>query len=298
MANSREYLMIWDSTMANPNGDMLNDDQPRHDNKTGKLEVSDVRIKRFIRDELQAKGHKILVQTVINPENGKVLSCANLIQNIATEKKLKATEIPKHLLANYIDVRLFGAVITKPKYDITGALQVTWSRSVHKADIKFMQGNAAYASADSNAATGSKEQASIWSKYITPYALFKTYAVFNSEVAKKQDVEVTDDDLKAFVNAFIYGLINYRSTSKNQMPRLLVEVIYKKHLVDGEFNYIDVSYKCDDLDLRDISQFSFDFTRLKEYSESKKDVIEKVNLYKHNSVKLDFIPAGFHVIDI
>jgi CRISPR-associated protein Csh2 len=128
--------------------------------------------------------------------------------------------------------------------------------------------------------------------------LFKTYAVFNSEVAKKQDVEVTDDDLKAFVNAFIYGLINYRSTSKNQMPRLLVEVIYKKHLVDGEFNYIDVSYKCDDLDLRDISQFSFDFTRLKEYSESKKDVIEKVNLYKHNSVKLDFIPAGFHVIDI
>ena len=297
MANSREYLMIWDSTMANPNGDMLNDNQPRHDNKTGKLEVSDVRIKRFIRDELQAKGHKILVRTV-SGDNGKILSCANLIQNIAKEAKLKDVEIPKHLLTNYIDVRLFGAVITKPKHDITGALQVTWSRSVHKADVKFMQGNAAYASTDANAATGSKEQASIWSKYITPYALFKTYAVFNSEVAKKQDVDVTEDDLKAFVNALIYGLINYRSTSKNQMPRLLVEVVYKEHRVDGEFNYVDVSYDCDDLDLRDISQFSFDLTRLKEYYESKKDVIENVNLYKHNSVKLDSIPAGFHVIDI
>lgn len=291
MAKSREYLMMWDSTMANPNGDMLNDNQPRHDDKTGKLEVSDVRIKRFIRDELQSMGHNILVRTVTDG-NGKVLSCAKLIQDVAKAAKVKEADIPEYLLTNYIDVRLFGAVITKPKNDIMGALQVTWSRSVHQAEIKFMQGNAAYASGEGMG------QASIWSKYITPYALFKTYAVFNSEVAKRQGVDVTEDDLDAFVKAFINGLINYRSTSKNQMPRLLVEVVYKEHRVDGELNYVDVSYDCDDFDLRDISQFNFDLTKLKEYHESKRDVIEEVRLYKQKNVKLDSIPDEFKVIDI
>ena len=61
MANTREYLLVWDSTMANPNGDMLNDNKPRHDEITGQLEVSDVRIKRFVRDEWQSMGHNVLV---------------------------------------------------------------------------------------------------------------------------------------------------------------------------------------------------------------------------------------------
>jgi CRISPR-associated protein Csh2 len=194
MVKSREYLMIWDSTMAIPNGDMLNDNQPRRDERTGKLEVSDVRIKRFIRDELQATGHNILVRTVTD-NDGKVFSCSRLIQDIAKDNKVKESDIPKYLLKNYIDVRLFGAVITKPKYDITGALQVTWSRSVNKAEVKFMQGNAAYASGEG------KGQASIWGKYITPYAIFKTYAVFNSEVAKREGNFVTDEDLDAFTHA-------------------------------------------------------------------------------------------------
>lgn len=43
-----------------------------------------------------------------------------------------------------------------------------------------MQGNAAYASSEG------KSQASIWTKYISPYALFKTYAVYNNLVAKNK----------------------------------------------------------------------------------------------------------------
>ena len=71
MANSREFLLVWDSTMAIPNGDMLNENRPRQDEITGQLEVSDVRIKRFVREEWinngQQDGGKCL-EAVYAPE--------------------------------------------------------------------------------------------------------------------------------------------------------------------------------------------------------------------------------------
>ena len=49
MANTREFLLFTDCTIANPNGDMINENRPRYDEYTGKLEMSDVRIKRYFR---------------------------------------------------------------------------------------------------------------------------------------------------------------------------------------------------------------------------------------------------------
>ncbi|MBA2869042.1 CRISPR-associated protein Csh2 [Methanococcus maripaludis] len=285
MVNSREFLMVWDSTMANPNGDMLNDNKPRQDESTGQLEVSDVRIKRFIRDEWISNGKNVLVQTKTD-KNGKVMTCQGIVKERASENNLKDEEIPNYLLENYIDVRLFGAVITKPKYDITGPLQIAWSKSVHEADVKFMQGNAAYASGEG------KEQASIWSKFISPYALFKTYAVYNDKVAEKQGINVSDDDLNDFKDALINGLKNYRSTSKNQMPRLLVEVIYNNNKLDGELNYIDITYENQDLELRDISQVVINLGKLCEYALEKSESIEKIIIYKHKNVNLINVPEN------
>ncbi|SMH32739.1 type I-B CRISPR-associated protein Cas7/Csh2 [Methanohalophilus portucalensis] len=290
MANTREYLLVWDSTMANPNGDMLNDNKPRHDEITGQLEVSDVRIKRFIRDEWQSTGHNVLVRTK-KDDKGKVMSCTNLIKEVMKNADLKENDLPEYILKQYIDVRLFGAVITKPKYDITGPLQVMWSKSVNPAEIKFMQGNSAYAGGED------KSQSTIWSKYVTPYALFKTYAVYNDNVAKKQGIEVSENDLSEFTTALINGLINYRSTSKNQMPRLLAEVVYKEHRIDGELNYVDVNFDTSEDEVRDISQTTLDLQKLNEYYESKKEFIDKIVIYKHNTAKIVNLPEEFEVIN-
>lgn len=288
-AKSREFLMFWDVTLANPNGDMLDENKPRHDEQTGKLEVSDVRIKRFIRDELDAKGHKILVRTVTD-DKGKVMSCTSIIKGIMDAQKLKDTTLPAYLIKEYTDVKLFGATITKPKYDIVGPLQVMWSRSINKPEIKFVQGSAAYASSEG------KEQASIWSKYMVEYAIFRTYAVFNSEAARMQNIEVTEDDINLFISGFIDGLKNYRSTSKNQMPRMIVEVIYKNHRIDGELDYVAASYDCEDEDLRSISQVSFDFSKLNAYYEANKENIEKIKIYKHWNLELPGVPESFEVV--
>ena len=284
---SREFLLIWDSIMSNPNGDMLNENRPRQDEVTCQLEVSDVRVKRFAREEWINKGAKVLVQTV--KEKGKIQTCQKRVENIQKSANIKDDDIEKYLTDNYIDVNLFGAVITKPKRDILGPLQVAWSKSVHEAQIKFMQGNAAYASSEG------KSQASIWTKYISPYALFKTYAVYNNLVAKKQNINVEDKDIKSFIEALIDGMKHYRSTSKNQMPRLLVEVIYNNNKLDGELDYIDVIKDVEDEGLRNIDQIQIDLSKLSKYYDSKKDDIEKIVIYTHPSVKLLNIDDRFEL---
>ncbi len=277
--NSREFLLVWDSTMAIPNGDMLNENRPRQDEITGQLEVSDVRIKRFIRDEWINLGKNVLVQTV-EDEKGKIQTCQKRVETIQKSSGTKDEELITYLVENYIDVKLFGAVITKPKKDLTGPLQVTWSKSVHEAQVKFMQGNAAYASGEG------KSQASIWGKYISPYGLFKTYAVYNNLVAKRQNINIDDEDINEFINALLNGMKNYRSTSKNQMPRLLVEVVYKNNKIDGELNYIDINKNVADEELRSIEQVEIDLSKLSSYYDIKKDDIEKIVIYKHPSVTM------------
>lgn len=279
MANSREFILVWDSTMAIPNGDMLNENRPRQDEITGQLEVSDVRIKRFVREEWINTGKDVLVQAVEDTK-GTILTCQGRVASIQKENKVSDDDLVNYLVDKYIDVKLFGAVITKPKRDLTGPLQVTWSRSIHEAEVKFMQGNAAYAGGKG------KTQVSIWSKYIAPYGLFKTYAVYNNLVAKRQNIEVTDDDIKSFVDGLINGMKNYRSTSKNQMPRLLVEVVYKNNKLDGELNYIDINTSVNDQDLRSIDQVEIDLSKLSNYYNEKKEDIEKIVIYKHPSVKV------------
>ncbi|MFA5397169.1 MAG: type I-B CRISPR-associated protein Cas7/Csh2 [Methanogenium sp.] len=292
-AKSRELLMIWDSTMANPNGDMTNENRPRADTQTGQLEVSDVRIKRFIRDEWISSGLDVFVQTLMN-EKGTPMTGKQRLESVVEQMPADQNAQP-YILGRFIDARLFGivAAVKKVSFNITGPLQIMWSKSINTADsqVKFVQGNAAYASNDTAG------QTTIWSKYIAPYALFKTYCVFNSQAAVKQNINISETDIDNFIKAFINGLINYRSTSKNQMPRLLIEVIYKEHKLSGELDVADIKYDCDDDQLRAISQTHIDLSKLCQFV-AEQPAVDKVRLYVHKSVKLENVSPQFEIFSI
>lgn len=55
------------------------------------------------------------------------------------------------------------------------------------------------------------------------------------------------------------------------MPRLLVEVIYKEHRIDGELNYVDVNFDTEAEEVRDISQVTLDLEKLCKYYDCKKN---------------------------
>jgi len=286
---TREMLFVWDVTKANPNGDMLNENRPRMDETTGHLEASDVRIKRFVRDYWMSIGKRVLVRQETD-EKGNVLSAQQLIDRESKNDKLSINDkkadisFANWLFEKFIDVRLFGAVVTKPKYNITGPLQINWSRSLHEAEVTIHQGNAAYASGDN------KAQASIWTKYMTPYAAFKTNMVFNSLTANLQNIPITEDDISEFKTGLINGLKNYRSTSKNQMPRILIEIIYKQNDIDGDMEMLNYFFNKEPLALRDISEIQFDASPLKQYFNLKQNAIEKINVYIDKKVQIKNLP--------
>ena len=59
----QEILFLWDVENSNPNGDILSGNEPRCDRKTGIAEITDVRIKRTIRDEIiKSKPESIFVK--------------------------------------------------------------------------------------------------------------------------------------------------------------------------------------------------------------------------------------------
>lgn len=291
MAYTREFVLFSDCIMANQNGDMINDNRPRQDERTGKLEMSDVRIKRYIRDEWLARGEKVFVRPVKN-EEGKYIDCKGVADKVVKDEKIKDTELEQVLKSDYRDVKLFGAVITKPKFNITGPLQIMWSRSINEAEIKFAQGTSVFTSKNE------AKQGTIWSKYFTPYALFKTYMVYNDMTAKLQDIDISEDDMENFKEVLISGIKNYKSTSKNQMPRLLAEVVYNKNYIDGELDYIRVESNISDLEIRSIEEFTFDLEPLVEYYEKRKDIITSINIYKHPKVCLAGENSEFNYYDI
>lgn len=289
MAKTREFVLYSDSTMANPNGDMINDNRPRYDEGTGKLEMSDVRIKRYVREEADCRNLKVFVKPS-KDDKGKYLDCKGVAaQIVKNDLDNKEDRLEEYLKKEYVDVKLFGAVVTKPKFNITGPLQVMWSRSVHEAEIKFAQGTASFTSGEN------KAQGTVWSKYYTPYALFKTYMVYNDKTAERQDISVSEEDIDQFKDLLLSGIRNYKSTSKNQMPRVLVEVIYNKNYIDGELNYIDVTHEKEDLAIRSIDDFIFDFSNLQLFVNNHKDIVDKVNIYTHQKAKLENTD-GFEII--
>ncbi|WP_034438959.1 type I-B CRISPR-associated protein Cas7/Csh2 [Clostridium ihumii] len=293
MAKTREILFFSDAIMSNQNGDMINDNRPRTDETTGKLEMTDVRIKRYAREEAINRGIKIFVKPTTD-EKGKQMDCKKVAANIIKEElDKKKDKLEQHLKDNYYDVKLFGVVgTTDPKFNVMGPLQVMWSKSIHEAEVKFTQGTSSFSSGDN------KTQGTTWSKYYTPYALFKTYMVYNDICAKRQNINVTEEDMELFKDLLITGVRSYKSTSKNQMPRLLLEVIYNENFIDGELDYVKVNYEKSDLELRSIDEFTFDFSELNNFINIHKSNIDKVRIYMHSKVKAINIPTGVEILPL
>ena len=135
--NRSEILFLYDIAWANPNGDPADENKPRIDEETGKNIVTDVRLKRIIRDYLMNfKSKEIFVREIIYDEEGHIqdakLRAKDFVELFGDEKaeekeiitKFKSGEkiskkhieiIKKNICQNVvekaIDTRLFGATI-------------------------------------------------------------------------------------------------------------------------------------------------------------------------------------------
>jgi len=283
--NRSEIAFFYDLRDNNPNGDPLAENRPRIDEETGICFVTDVRLKRTIRDYLRdVKGYCILIDDY-EKDDGTIKMAQDRAKDFKIDGK---TKDPKNiLLENCIDARLFGCAIPlgeKVKsIQITGPVQFNYGRSVHEVEDILIQGTAAFASKK-----GAKQR-SFRQDYIIHYGLFRFYGFLNENLAKHS--KVSKNDFSAMLEAMWHGTNALSSRSKvGHMSRLLVCVTYNEpNYFIGQIDKLIKAIKADpnqhDKALRDISEFEFDITPFLKIVKDNKDKIESISMKKHPDVR-------------
>ncbi|MDR3515844.1 MAG: type I-C CRISPR-associated protein Cas7/Csd2 [Azospirillaceae bacterium] len=136
IANRYEFVLLFDVKDGNPNGDPDAGNQPRTDPETGEGLVTDVAIKRKIRNYVGLKSGNIAPNAIYVRE-GSVLQEQRKESYHGLKEGEKSSEDKARALmcANFYDVRAFGAVMSTKKFNagqVRGPVQITFARSVNR----------------------------------------------------------------------------------------------------------------------------------------------------------------------
>ena len=241
--NNSAILYLYDAKLCNPNGDPDEENRPRMDYEREINLVSDLRLKRYIRDYLLQKGYELYVQKVDNA-------------SVTSEQRISSIDdkgdIAKAAKEAFIDIRLFGATITKKNdnHSITGAVQFNWGYSLNP--VKLLE-----SSITSHFSTDAKNlQGTIGKDYRVQYSLIAFSGIVSGKRAeetglKKEDLDLMDE---AMVKAI--PLLATRSKI-GQEPRLYMRFELKdSETVKDLRNYIEIRKGEEIDDIRDIRSIS------------------------------------------
>ncbi|RCW45124.1 CRISPR-associated Csd2 family protein [Halopolyspora algeriensis] len=201
-----DMVFLFDVADGNPNGDPDFDNRPRMDEETGDGLVSDVAIKRKVRDTLPlaAQGSDTAERYGIFVEAGHALNTRLGESKTANglDKKKNLTEEDRRtarswLTERYADIRLFGAVLntgtTKDLGQIYGPVQVTNARSIdpvmpqHHAITRITQ--------TKQEDIDKGESTEMGGKWTVPYGLYRAEIYYSASRGQQTGVDSTDLDM-------------------------------------------------------------------------------------------------------
>lgn len=242
---SGELIFIKSVKDGIPNRDPLAESNARRifDESDGRISLSDVSLKRDIRDYLIAKfastaahNNHVYVQEKRTADN-KLLGRASLadeLRKLAMQADSAAEKLSyRELLTQYaIDVRAFGVTfsVSKEKFDLTGPIQLSWAHSMHPAETRYVQGTVVMPSTDvkdvgEGGEDKAKEQGTIWSTFILPFAMFMNAGVVNASIAQETGLSAEDVDL--ILEGLWRGTQHRQARGRGlQQPQFLLHVEY------------------------------------------------------------------------
>jgi len=282
--NRSEILFLYDVTDTNPNGDP-DENRPRIDEYTGINEVTDVRLKRTIRDHLLyfREDQEIFVRDREWKGEVKGKNVEGICDAKETAKKFGKTkdELHKNILEKCIDVRLFGATIPLEgvgggkgdSLTFTGPVQFNIGRSLHRVIEKHIKGTGGFAS------QAGLQQKTFRDDYVLPYSLICFYGIINENAADK--TELTEEDVKLLLDGIWNGTKNLITRSKTgQVPRLLIKINYKEKNfhIGGLRSSIKLEPKKEEEAIRSTADYNLNFSSLNDKVEKNEGKIESVDI--------------------
>lgn len=230
--NRYDFVFICDVKNGNPNGDPDAGNLPRIDPETGKGIISDVCIKRKIRNYVDlvkgcqiddpdvdegTLGYKIYVQegAVLNKRNEMAYKHYNLkpIDKALPKKAEDQRKVTQFMCDNFYDIRTFGAVMTTKKNcgQVRGPVQLCFGESVDPVAPLEMSITRMAATEEKE----DKENKTMGRKQYIPYGLYRIEGFVSAPLAERTGFSQADLDLlwEALMNMFE----NDRSASRGLM---------------------------------------------------------------------------------
>ena len=218
--NRYEFVIFFDVENGNPNGDPDAGNMPRVDSETGHGIVTDVCLKRKIRNYVElvkndAPGNKIFIKEVLNDK----LEDAYLSSGLKKDKKADKDNVitaKNFMCENYYDVRTFGAVMSTGDYPcgvVRGPVQINFAKSI---DPVVVQEITITRMAITNKKDASKGTTEMGKKSFVPYALYKAEGFISASLAQNV-TGFSDEDLELLWEAIINMYEHDRSAARGKM---------------------------------------------------------------------------------
>ena len=228
--NRYEFIMLFDVENGNPNGDPDADNMPRTDPETSIGLVTDVCLKRKIRNYVElAKegeaGYNILIKAD-RELNAKFTDAYSACGLETTKKGKNSDDVKKaqeYICENYYDVRTFGAVMSTgndPCGIVRGPVQINFAKSI---DPVFPQTVTITRQANTTKDRQEKGMPEMGKKNIVPYGLYRAEGYVSAMLAQKV-TGFSEADLELLWTAIINMFEHDRSAARGKlcMRKLIV----------------------------------------------------------------------------
>ncbi|PCJ84480.1 MAG: type I-C CRISPR-associated protein Cas7/Csd2 [Thiotrichaceae bacterium] len=219
--NRYEFVLLFDVKDGNPNGDPDAGNLPRMDAETGMGLVTDVCLKRKVRNFVQMTqadnaNRKIFVRekAILN----KMIDESHEQEGVKDKEKGDKTEAAKNWMCkNYYDIRTFGAVMSTGKNagQVRGPIQMTFSRSIDPVVASEHTITRMAVTTEKEAEKQSGENRTMGRKFTIPYGLYRCHGFVSAHLAKQTGFD--EDDLELFWQSLMQMFDHDRSASRGEM---------------------------------------------------------------------------------
>jgi len=234
LKNKIDFEVLVAVSNANPNGDPLSGNRPRTDYE-GYGEISDVCLKRKIRNRMQDKGNAIFVQSDDKCDDGK--GCLK-DRAKALEKIKDENEFYKIACDTWIDVRSFGQVFAFKGFNcasvgVRGPVSVQLAKSINPVDIQSMQITKSVSGEKKE--SGARGSDTMGTKHFVRFGLYVIKGSINVQLAKKTGF--SEDDAELVRECLRTLFVNDTSSARPDGSMEVVKLYWWKHnCPDGQYS--------------------------------------------------------------
>lgn len=289
ISQNSELLFLYDAKMCNPNGDPDTENQPRMDSVRERCLVSDVRLKRYLRDYWEDRNYTLYVTKA----EGVKTAGDRLREVLGTNRQPEESDLPV-LVEKLIDVRFFGA--TMPirgeggrrgegrSFSLTGPVQFNWGYSLNRVQMVESSAISSQLASEEGALQGTfGRDPRLY------YALIAFHGIVSASRARvyerKNLPALSEEDLKLLDDAILRAIPLLATRSKiGQYPRLYLRFVFQD---DQTFMGDPREDLCldRDSDLRSVKDFTLDLTGMAPRIRRVAEQLARVLVWQHPDLK-------------